>query len=125
VVQRNHRGIEKVMRKFQAFYGYIRSVLNDSRIKEDTRRRMWAEYASTARFYGHILANRESGKPPHESMFGVKFKKLNDLASFGSTAVISTTNKRYRTILYHLLGVKTRQVKMSMHLIWSDKTYES
>jgi hypothetical protein len=56
---------------------------------------IWAECASTTTFYANILVNRESEKPPQESMFGVKFKKFSDLKRFGEI-VVAITKKGYK-----------------------------
>jgi hypothetical protein len=103
-------------------------MLSDSGIKEEVRRGIWVECAYTATFYANILVNRESGEPPHISIFGVKFKKLRKLKRYGDMIVI-TTKKRIQGKLskrgtvcmlvghpqnhledfYRLLNVKTRQ----------------
>jgi hypothetical protein len=57
------------------------------------RRGICAECASTATFYANIMMNRVSGKPSHESMFGVKFKKLRNLKRFGEMVVVTTRKK--------------------------------
>jgi ubiquinone/menaquinone biosynthesis C-methylase UbiE len=66
-------------RKFQILYERIRSRLNDSGIKEEMRRGFRAEYASSTTFYANILVNCESGKPPHESMFGVGVEQFENI----------------------------------------------
>jgi hypothetical protein len=93
VVQEYHRGIEKVKRKFQTLYGRFRSMLNDAGIKEEMRRGIWAESASTATFYANILVNRETGKLSHESIFGDEFNKLNNLKRFGEMVVVVTKKR--------------------------------
>jgi hypothetical protein len=85
-LQRN----EKVKIKFQTLHGRVRSMFNNAGIMNEMRCGIWAEYASTAIFYANILLNRESGKPPHESMFGVTFKKLSNLKIFGEMFVVTT-----------------------------------
>jgi hypothetical protein len=44
-------------------------MLNDDEIKEEMRRVIWVECTSMATFHDNILVDRDSGKPPHESMF--------------------------------------------------------
>jgi hypothetical protein len=46
--------------------GRVRLMLNDDGFKEEIRRGIWAECASTVTFYANILVNHESGKPNHE-----------------------------------------------------------
>jgi hypothetical protein len=83
----------EIERKFQTLYGSVRSILNHVGIKDKMRRSIWVECASTVRYYANILVNRESGKPPQESMFGVKFKKLTNLKIFGETVVVTIRKK--------------------------------
>jgi hypothetical protein len=65
-------------------------MLNDAVIKDKMRRGFWAECTSTAEFNANILVNLDSGKPPHELMFGVKISKLRNLKRFGEMVVVIT-----------------------------------
>jgi hypothetical protein len=102
-----------------------------------------AECVSTATFYINILVNHESGKLPHESIFGVKFKNLSNLKELGEMIVVTTKKKiqgklsnrgtvcmfvgfsqNHSNHFYCLLNFKTRQVIKSINLIWLNKDYE-
>jgi hypothetical protein len=90
---RTPQRIWKVNRNFQALYGRVRSMLNDAGIKDEMRRGIWAECASTATFYANILVNHNFGKPPFQSMLGMKIKWLNNLKRFGEMIVVNTKKK--------------------------------
>ena len=60
----------KVERKFQTLYGRIRAMLNGAGLQEGIRSRIWAECASTAKFYSIILETRVTEKSPQELLFG-------------------------------------------------------
>jgi hypothetical protein len=62
------------------------------------RRGIWEECASMAIFYTNILVNDESRKPPHKSMFGVKFDKLSNLKRFGEMVVFTSKKKIQGTL---------------------------
>jgi hypothetical protein len=59
---------------------------------------IWEECDSMATFYVSILMNLESGKPPHESMFGMKFKNLSNLKRSDEMIVVTTKKKMQRKI---------------------------
>jgi hypothetical protein len=96
------------------------------------RRGIWAECASTSMFYGIILLNPDSTKSAHESMFGVKFKKLRNLIRFVEMVMVTAKKniqekisdsgmvcmflgcpKNHSYDFYRLSNVKTRQVVKS------------
>jgi hypothetical protein len=119
-------------------------VLNNSGIKEEITHGIWAEYTLTATFYGNILVNLECQNLPHESIFGAKFEKLNNLKRFGEMVVVITEKKiqgkfsnrgtvcmfvgytqNHSDYVYCLFNVKTMQVVKSRDLIFMDKDDES
>jgi hypothetical protein len=64
-------------------------MVNDAGMKEEMRRGILVEFALTTTFDANILVNRESGKSPHESKFGVEFENFNNSKNFGEMVVVT------------------------------------
>jgi hypothetical protein len=64
--QRTPQRNRKVERKFQTFYGRIRSILNGAGLIGDLRNEIWAECAMTTTYLANILSSKSSLKSPFE-----------------------------------------------------------
>jgi hypothetical protein len=117
-------------------------MFNDAVIEGNFRKGLWAECASTATFYNHIIVKTSQNKSPLELMFKEKAKELNNLRKFGEVCVAATKNKiqgklsdrgsvcvfvgypsNHASDVYRLLNLKTNHVIKSRDVIWLNKTY--
>jgi hypothetical protein len=74
---------EKVERKFQAFYGRIRSMLNCTGLKDELRNKIWAESAMTVMYLSNVMPTKHELKSPYELLFGSKPVLNSRLKMFG------------------------------------------
>jgi hypothetical protein len=56
------------------------------------RRRIWIEFELIAKFFTNILMNGESLKPPYNSIFGFKLKKMVNFRSFDNMVAFTIKN---------------------------------
>jgi hypothetical protein len=83
----------KVERKFQTFYGRIRSMMNGAGLSGDLRNKIWAECAITTTYLANILSSKSSLKSPFELLFGSKPILHYELKIFGEVGVVTTKDK--------------------------------
>jgi hypothetical protein len=69
---------DKVERKFQTLFGRIRAMMNDSGIEGEFREGLWAQRASTAKYYGVIIINKNKKRFLIELMFKENSKVWED-----------------------------------------------
>jgi hypothetical protein len=60
----------KVERKFQTFYGRIRSMLNCAGLKDELRNKIWAESELTVTYLSNIMSTKHELKSPYELLYG-------------------------------------------------------
>jgi hypothetical protein len=80
----------KVERKFQTFFGRIRSMLNSAGAKDQFRSGVWAECAMTVTFLLNVTPIKNKEGCPYELLFGCKPELPTSLRSFGEIGVVTT-----------------------------------
>jgi Reverse transcriptase (RNA-dependent DNA polymerase)/gag-polypeptide of LTR copia-type/Zinc knuckle len=130
----------KVERKFQTFYGRIRSMLNGAGLKGDLRNKIWAECVMTTTYLSNVLSTKSSFKSPSELLFGAKPILQNKLKIFGEVGVVTTKDKiqakltnrgtpcifvgyaeNHSKDVYRMLNLETNAIINSRDIIWLKK----
>jgi hypothetical protein len=110
---------EKVERKFQTFYGRIRSMLNEAGLIGDLRNKIWAECAMTTTHLSNILSSKSSLKSPFELLFGSKPILNYELKIFGEVGVVTTKDKIQSWISLHLCWLCRKPFKRCLQNVES------
>ena len=133
----------KVERKFQTFYGRIRSMLNGAGLKGDLRNKIWAECAMTTTYLSNVLSTKSNFKSPFESLFGAKPILHDNLKIFGEVGVVTTKDKiqakltnrgtpcifvgyaeNHSKDVYRMLNLETNSIINSRDIIWLKKMHK-
>jgi len=83
----------KVERKFQTFYGRIRSMLNGAGLKGDLRNKIWAECVMTTTYLSNVLSTKFSLKCPFELLYESKPILHDKLKIFGEVGLQSIRSR--------------------------------
>ena len=133
----------KVERKFQTFYGRIRSMLNGAGLKDELRTKIWAECAMTTTYLSNIIATKSESKCPYELLFGCKPRLNSNLKAFGEIGVVTTKDKiqgklknrgtpcmfvgyteNHSRDVYRMLNLETHGIINSRDIVWLNKMHK-
>jgi Reverse transcriptase (RNA-dependent DNA polymerase) len=132
----------KVERKFQTFYGRIRSILNGAGLKGDLRNKIWAECVMTTTYLSNVIATRSNMKSPFELLYDTKPVLPEELKIFGEVGVVTTKDKiqaklanrgtpcifvgyaeNHSKDVYRMLNLETNAIINSRDIIWLKKMH--
>jgi hypothetical protein len=133
----------KVERKFQAFFGRIRAMLNSVGLKDHLRSGVWAECTMTVTYLFNNTSIKEKMICPYQLQFGNKPRLPESLRSFGEIGVVTTKNDiqgklanigtpcmfmgysiDHANDVYRMLHIKTKKIINSRDIIWMNKVYK-
>jgi hypothetical protein len=140
---RTHQRNGKVERKFQTFYGRIRSMLNCAGLKDELRNKIWAESAMMVTYLSNVMSTKHELKSPQELLFGSKPVLNSRLKVFGEVGVVTTKDKiqakltncgttcifvgyaknRSKDVL-RMLNLETKAIIHSRDIIWLHKMHK-
>jgi hypothetical protein len=80
----------KVKRKFQPFFGRIRSMLDSAGVKDRLRSGVWAECARTVKFLSNVTSIKNKEVCAYELLFVCNPMLPTSLTSFGEIGVVTT-----------------------------------
>ena len=132
----------KVERKFQTFYGRIRSMLNGAGLKGDLRNKIWAECVMTTTYLSNVIATRSNMRSSFELLYHTKPILPEELKIFGEVGVVTTKDKiqaklanrgtpcifvgyteNHSKDVYRMLNLKTNAIINSRDIIWLKNMY--
>ena len=131
----------KVERRFATLYGRVRAILNEAKLTENIRNKLWAEACNHATNLENKLINIGETKSAYELFYNKKPPKLCS-HQFGELAVVQDTQQikskmtnKGKTCMfvgqttdhpeevYKFLNLQTKQVIRSRNVIWLNKLY--